>query len=147
MSARVHIKVGSKASNQVVIKDAAIAEVHLELFADAEGNVFITDLGSSHGTAVNGVPLKGFVLLNSGDEVVLGGKFRFNWEKYRAKKTHNSAPTPNKLEPIDIDTQPHSQQKKKAPVEKPAKMEVTNQSLLVIFGVVFLLLLLMYAIN
>jgi len=147
MSKRVHIKVGSNASNQVVIKDDAIAEVHMELFADSEGNVFITDLGSHQGTAINGKRLKGYALLNSGDEVVLGGKFRFNWEKYRIKKTETVEPTPKKVEPIQQERTPPPPTQKRTAVEKPAKMEVSNQSLLLIFGGIFLILLLMYAIN
>jgi pSer/pThr/pTyr-binding forkhead associated (FHA) protein len=147
MSKRVHIKVGSNPSNQVVIKDAAIAEVHLELFADTEGNVFITDLGSVQGTAVNGKRLKGYALLSSGDEVVLGGKFRFNWEKYRIKKTAAVEPTPKKVEPIQQERTASTPQQKRKTVERPAKMEVSHQSLLLIFGGIFLVLLLMYAIN
>lgn len=147
MSKRVHIRVGSNSSNQVVIKDAAIAEVHLELFADGEGNVFITDLGSDQGTAINGKRLKGYALLTTGDEVVLGGKFRFNWEKYRIKKSVAVEPPPKKVEPIQQERTPPTPQQKRTTVERPAKMEVTNQSLLLIFGGVFLILLLMYAIN
>ncbi|MFM7664028.1 MAG: FHA domain-containing protein [Bacteroidota bacterium] len=147
MSKRIHIKVGSAATNQVVIKDAAVADVHLELFADAEGNVFVTDLGSPQGTSINGVKLKGYALLKSGDDVVLGGKFRFNWEKYRIKKPIVAEPIPKKVEPIQQERIPPTPQQKRTSVEKPAKMEVSNKSLLLIFGGIFIVLLLMYAIN
>lgn len=147
MSKRVHLRVGSNASNQLVIKDPVIADAHLELFADSEGNVFITDLGSSQGTAINGVRLKGYALLKNGDEVVLGGKFRFNWEKYRVKKKATSEPSPKRVEPIHQESISQKPQQKRPPVEKPAKMEVTNQSLFLVFGGIFFILLLMYAIN
>ncbi|NBU92098.1 MAG: FHA domain-containing protein [Flavobacteriia bacterium] len=154
MSQRVHIRVGSNASNQVVINHPAIAEVHLELFADNEGHVFITDLGSPQGTSVNGVRLKGYTLLKDGDEVILGGKIRLNWEKYRVKPRINVEPTPKKVPPVPQPPQEPKKNTRQNPQEVPkkenereAKMQVSNISLILIFGGIFFLLLLMYLIN
>jgi len=83
MSKNTHIRIGRSKSNHVILDHDQIALEHLELFADSEGNVFITDLGSPQGTKVNGEVLKGFTQLKDADEVVLGGKVKFNWKKYR----------------------------------------------------------------
>ncbi|NDB33982.1 MAG: FHA domain-containing protein [Flavobacteriia bacterium] len=157
MSKRIHIQIGSAPSNQVVIDHPAISPVHLELFADSEGNVFVTDLGSPQGTTINGKRLVGYALLSEGDDLVLGGKFRFHWEKYKVKASTTAPPpiketsnTPPKQEnrpkpsPPPIPTTPKNEKKK--PVN-PAKMEVSNKALILIFGAIFLILFLMYAIN
>ena len=84
MSKRLHIRIGRGAKNHVVIDHEGVAEEHLELFADADGNVFISDLGSSNGTFVNGVALRGYVLLAQGDKVTLGKEYAFNWKKFQS---------------------------------------------------------------
>ena len=63
MAKRLQIRVGSGQGNQVILNHPDVATEHLELFADAEGNVFITDLGSDQGVYVNGDRLQGFLLL------------------------------------------------------------------------------------
>lgn len=84
MSKRLHIRIGRGSKNHVVIEEEGVAEEHLELFADADGNVFISDLGSPFGTYVNGTPLKGYVLLSEEDKVTLGKNVVFNWKKFKS---------------------------------------------------------------
>lgn len=84
MSKRLHIRIGRGSKNHVVIEEEGVAEEHLELFADADGNVFISDLGSPFGTYVNGSPLKGYVLLSEDDKVTLGKNVVFNWKKFKS---------------------------------------------------------------
>lgn len=154
MAQRVHIRVGRNASNQLVIDHPAIADVHLELFADNEGNVFVTDLGSTQGTAVNGVRLKGYTLLREGDDVILGGKIRLHWEKYSAKKPDSIQPIPEKAQPKPNPFVQPSQDKvqlqnrlSKKGSKQEAKMRVSNISLILIFGAIFLIFFLMYVLN
>ncbi|MFM7565119.1 MAG: FHA domain-containing protein [Flavobacteriales bacterium] len=84
MSKRLHIRIGRGSKNHVVIDHEGVAEEHLELFADADGNVFISDLGSAEGTYVNGQALKGYVLLAEGDRVTLGKDCPLNWKKFKS---------------------------------------------------------------
>lgn len=146
MSKRLHIRVGRGKNNQIVISDDNVAEEHLELFADPEGNIFITDLGSQFGTYINGNRLKGYALLDENDEVVLGNSYRFNWKKYRlpvevAPKTESS---PLRAERV---VQPKITPKETKPVGHAAKMDVPNKQLLIIYGVIVFIVIMMYLIN
>ncbi len=52
-------------------EDSNISRNHAEI--ELRGNAFwLTDLGSSNGTAVNGIPIVGETLLNHGDYIILG---------------------------------------------------------------------------
>ena len=51
--------------------DVSVSRSHARL-ARQEGRVFIEDLGSTHGTRVNGQVLRGQVELKDGDEVLIG---------------------------------------------------------------------------
>lgn len=143
MPKNTHLRIGRAKHNQVILDHEQIAAEHLELFADAEGNVFITDLGSAQGTKVNGQVLKGFVLLKDTDEVVLGGKVKFNWKKYR----NVEQPKPKdqgKRPPIEIHQTPPTPKKRS---DKQAVLAVSSKSLLIIYGIIALLLLMIYLIN
>jgi pSer/pThr/pTyr-binding forkhead associated (FHA) protein len=170
MAKRTFIKIGRLSTNQVVINDPAIADVHLELFADAEGNVFITDLGSPQGTSVNGKRLKGYALLSKGDDVILGGKFRFNWEKYRIKNTASAsssarkpALTPDNNKKEELQEKPKNpsgerikifrKEPSKAPSDAgnseggPVKLKVSWVVIALIYAAIFTFLYLIYRIN
>ena len=54
----------------VVLADSNVSRRHAELRRKGDG-VFVTDLGSTNGTRVNGTPVRE-QLLNSGDEVSVG---------------------------------------------------------------------------
>ncbi|MFT6981420.1 MAG: hypothetical protein ACJAUD_000183 [Crocinitomicaceae bacterium] len=76
------IKIGRSEQNDIVVDDASVSRFHLELFQDEEGNVFITDLGSSNGTTVNGSRLKESKILKPNDIVKLGTAPPLPWQKY-----------------------------------------------------------------
>jgi len=76
------IKIGRSEQNDIVIDDSSVSRFHLELFQDDEGNVFITDLGSSNGTTVNGSRLKESKILKPNDIVKLGTASPLPWQKY-----------------------------------------------------------------
>lgn len=75
------IRVGSASDNDVVINHEAINAYHLELFQDARGNVFLSDLKTELGTFVNGEKVKAFCALSMMDKVTIAGKFMFDWTK------------------------------------------------------------------
>jgi hypothetical protein len=75
------IRVGSASDNDVVINHEAINAYHLELFQDARGNVFLSDLKTELGTFVNGQKVKAFCALSIKDKVTIAGKFMFDWTK------------------------------------------------------------------
>lgn len=84
MSKKLYLKIGSDASNDLVIE--SIDPFHLELFRDPDGNVFISDLNTEKGTRVNSVTLVDFIQLNENDRVYLAENVFFDWkgilEKY-----------------------------------------------------------------
>lgn len=82
---KIHIRIGTAPDNQMVLESEGVDAYHLELFSDTDGNVFITDLNSVNGTFVNGKQLRGFMMLNEGDNVVLGHYFTFRWENFIQK--------------------------------------------------------------
>lgn len=82
---KIHIRIGTAPDNQMVLESDGVDAYHLELFSDTDGNVFITDLNSVNGTFVNGKQLRGFMMLNEGDKVVLGHYFTFRWENFIQK--------------------------------------------------------------
>ena len=75
------IRVGSASDNDVVINHEAINPYNLELFQDARGNVFLSDLKTELGTFVNGQKVKAFSTLSMKDKVTIAGKFMFDWTK------------------------------------------------------------------
>ena len=79
---KLHLKIGTSSSNELVLEDLGIDSQHLELFCDEYGNVFITDLKSKNGTFVNDQQLNGFKLLGAGDKVRLGKIYIFDWENF-----------------------------------------------------------------
>ncbi|NBV08388.1 MAG: FHA domain-containing protein [Flavobacteriia bacterium] len=146
MSKRLHIRVGRGKSNQIVIPDDNVAEEHLELFADPEGNIFITDLGSQFGTYINGKRLKGYALLDENDEVVLGSSYRFNWKKYRLTQASEQRSEPNP--PKEVRTEkPKTTPKESKSKGASAKMDVPNKQLVIIYGVIVFVIIMMYLIN
>ena len=69
--------VGRAASAGLRIPDSQISGQHCELEM-IDGRVLLTDMGSTYGTSLNGVPVKARQRLESGDMVALGGvEFRF----------------------------------------------------------------------
>jgi len=61
------IKIGKASINDIIIKDSTVSREHLEIFIDDDKNVFITDLGSTNGTYVNGIRIDKSVKLETFD--------------------------------------------------------------------------------
>ena len=83
MSEKIQLKIGRSDKNDIVVHNEDVSLFHLELFGDASGNIFITDLDSEAGTFVNGKRLKGYTLLGSGDYVQLGASYELKWAQYK----------------------------------------------------------------
>lgn len=78
MSKKLYIKIGSDSSNDLVIQN--IDPFHLELFRDADGNVFISDLNTASGTRINSKKLEDYHQLNENDRVHLAENVFFDWQ-------------------------------------------------------------------
>ncbi|WP_223631853.1 sigma 54-interacting transcriptional regulator [Corallococcus sp. EGB] len=65
------VVIGRAAGVDVVVEDASVSRQHARVSV-AEGEVFITDLGSHNGVHVNRERVQGSRLLDSGDAVTLG---------------------------------------------------------------------------
>lgn len=86
----VLIKVGRSTANDFQLDREEVSNEHLEVFADVEGNVYLTDLKTETGTFVNGEKITDTVQLNSGDEVRIANTIKFNWENAVKKAMANS---------------------------------------------------------
>lgn len=63
--------VGRRADNRLAIADGYMSRQHFELNCDRT-TLFVTDLGSSHGTLLNGKKLEGKAALKNGDVIKAG---------------------------------------------------------------------------
>jgi class 3 adenylate cyclase len=70
LSVREPIEIGRECSG-LLVDDPLVSRRHLEL-ADVEGNVIVTDLGSSNGTTMDGAPIAVPMPLRPGSVVGLG---------------------------------------------------------------------------
>lgn len=76
---RDYMTLGRSASNDLVLSQPSVSRVHASLSVDHNGRVSVQDLGSSAGTTINGRPLSGPVILQSGDVISFGGA-RFQYQ-------------------------------------------------------------------
>ena len=141
---KLHLKIGTSSSNELVLEEVGIDQHHLELFCDEYGNVFITDLKSSNGTFVNDQALDGFKLLVAGDKVRFGKTYIFDWE--------NLILSPNSVtKQLDVVASLESEKTQTAiPIETPISnnedSSKINKELFIVYGVIFVLLILLYTI-
>lgn len=147
MSQKLLLRIGRAPENDLVINLDDIGNLHLELFRDATGNVFITDMESPFGTYVNNKRLKGYTLLGMGDEVRLGDSYMLKWEKYTIE--------PDSIPRVSVQDRPSQKQtvrptqrtesKKKSII--PKNDTTSNKQLIIIYGVLLFLIILMYLFN
>lgn len=65
---------------EIYCDDPMMSKQHFNLSVEADGNVYVTDAGSTNGTAVNGIQIKKTRKLNSGDEITAGNiRFVIEW--------------------------------------------------------------------
>ena len=67
------ITLGRSRSNQISLQDSGLSRKHLS-FRAQEDEVLVEDLGSTHGSFLNGKRLRGIVSLHVGDEIILGSQ-------------------------------------------------------------------------
>jgi pSer/pThr/pTyr-binding forkhead associated (FHA) protein len=138
MSEKIQLKIGRSDKNDIVVHNEDVSLFHLELFGDASGNVFITDLNSEAGTFVNGKRLKGYTLLGSGDYVQLGASYELKWAQYRItpvlKDDTSEQKNKNKTSP------PSNSDKNKPSIPKGGGIE--TKQLIVIYSLVLFFLIL-----
>ena len=75
------IKIGKALTNDIVINDKTVSREHLVVFIDDDKNVFITDLGSTNGTYVNGVRIEESVKLETLDVLRVGNSL-VEWPQF-----------------------------------------------------------------
>ncbi|MEN9700154.1 MAG: hypothetical protein RLZZ301_1352 [Bacteroidota bacterium] len=130
---KLHLRIGQAAENHIRLSASEVADYHLELFRDADGNVFVTDLGSAQGTFVNGKRLDGFKVLQPGDHLRLGTQTGLDWERALGLSKPVSA-APNATT---------SKKESGASAAKEASEMPINQQLVLIYGAILILFLLL----
>ena len=72
-SSAAPVGIGRSRSNRVLLDDSTVSSIHAAITLTSGGAVVLTDLGSSNGTFVNGVPV------SSGDRTIIrsGDRLRF----------------------------------------------------------------------
>ena len=145
MQKNIHLRIGSSPKNEIVVQNISVDSFHLELFSDTEGNVFITDLQTESGTFVNGKRLKGYTLLDSGDEVILGDSYRLYWEQYKIEVPKKVVSSDKKTTPLHTNSTKtnSSSSTKSKPLAKNSSEGNINKQLMLIYGLVLFVILLM----
>ena len=159
---KLHLKIGTFLNNELVIDEAGIDPHHLELFCDEYGNVFITDLKSTNGTFVNDKALDGFKLLVAGDKVRLGKTYFFDWENLilssnsvekqvdvvasvESDETPTPTPTPTPtISAMPTPTPTLSAMPKETAIANYKESSKINKELFIIYGVIIVLLILLF---
>lgn len=67
------ITLGRSRSNPISLQDTGLSRKHLSFRAQGD-EVLVEDLGSTHGSFLNGKRLRGIVSLHVGDEIILGSQ-------------------------------------------------------------------------
>ena len=143
---KLHLKIGTFSNNELVIDDAGIDPHHLELFCDEYGNVFITDLKSTNGTFVNDKALDGFKLLVAGDKVRLGKTYFFDWENL-ILSSNSVAKQVDVVASVESDETPTptiTTMPTETPIANYKESSKINKELFIIYGVIIVLLILLY---
>lgn len=71
--------IGRTAENNIVINHSDVSGSHAQLIEKVNGDIVITDSGSTNGTFVNGQKVS-MHTLRSGDRVMIANKYPLNWE-------------------------------------------------------------------
>jgi hypothetical protein len=83
--------VGRGQDNNIVVNDAKVSRVHLQMVQDDNGNISVVDLGSANGTYVNGKRIASETRLKAGDELCIGDT-PLPWQNYFPAKAPQVAP-------------------------------------------------------
>ena len=123
MESKIHLRIGRSEENDLVIDNVDIELFHLELFCDANNNVFITDLNSKTGTFVNGVRMNGYTILGLGDIVILGANYELKWSRYQLDLTNEKKP----IKPPLAVSKPLRATEKTPPIQPNTKNEMNTE--------------------
>jgi pSer/pThr/pTyr-binding forkhead associated (FHA) protein len=123
MESKIHLRIGRSKENDLVIDNVDIELFHLELFCNANNNVFITDLNSKTGTFVNGVRMNGYTMLGLGDIVILGTNYELKWSKYQLDLKNELKP----IKPPVAVSSPLRTSEKKPPIQPNTKNEMNSE--------------------
>ena len=143
---KLHLKIGKFSNNELVVDEEGIDPHHLELFCDEYGNVFITDLKSTNGTFVNDKSLDGFKLLVAGDKVRLGKTYFFDWENL-ILSSNSIAKQVDVVASVESDETPTptiSAMPTETPIANYKESSKINKELFIIYGVIIVLVILLY---
>ena len=88
--------IGRDPASAVYIDSPGVSRRHARIVLDG-GDAVLEDLGSKNGTAVNGQPLNGTVMLKDGDEIRLGPVVILYRSSARGESTETVARKPVKL--------------------------------------------------
>ena len=123
MESKIHLRIGRSKENDLVVDNVDIELFHLELFCDANNNVFITDLNSKTGTFVNGVRMNGYTILGLGDIVILGANYELKWSRYQLDLKNESKP----IKPPVVVSNPLRTSEKTPPIQAKTKNEMNTE--------------------
>ena len=84
-------RIGRGPQNSIVINDPNISDSHCQITLDDQGRYYITDLGNTTGTFVNGNSIQGSVWLSPGDTVRIGNT-TLPWMEYFSPATKYQTP-------------------------------------------------------
>lgn len=121
------IKIGRADDNHIVCAHQTVNKYHAELFVDADGNVFLTDLSSMNGSFVNGKRVYEPILLKEGDVLKIAGNITIDWQRVLPMKpkvepiVEKPVIQPNPKEPI-------GQTKPSFESEKPSHTKNTSRN-------------------
>jgi pSer/pThr/pTyr-binding forkhead associated (FHA) protein len=77
------ITIGRAEDNDIVIDENSVSRYHLKIFVDEDNTVFVTDLGSTNGTYINGNRITGTQIIQKNDILKAGfGKRPIQWMRY-----------------------------------------------------------------
>jgi pSer/pThr/pTyr-binding forkhead associated (FHA) protein len=107
------IKIGRSEDNHIVCAHQTVNRYHAELFVDADGNVFLTDLNSMNGSFVNGKRVNEPLLLKEGDVLKIAENILIDWQRV----------LPKKQEQQPVKEKPTIEQKPKEPIKQSFESE------------------------
>jgi pSer/pThr/pTyr-binding forkhead associated (FHA) protein len=140
---KIHLRIGGKPDNDLVVESDGVDDYHLEFFCDNEGNVFVTDLNTKNGTFINGEELIGYSLLSQGDKVILGRHYVFRWEQFVRQ---NSEKLGRGNLQQSLNEQKNETNFKTVKKIKSVDLSVSNKELLFVYGAILIVLILLYLI-
>jgi len=106
------IKIGRSSSNNIVLKDSSVSRLHASIIVDNH-DIYVVDHGSTNGTFINGMKVKGRRALKEGD-ILKVGNCLVPW-KNMIRSVHEEKTTnerrPNNRE-AEVGNNPYLQPKK-----------------------------------